>query len=123
VSAARPILLVEDDPDMRDALADVLVEEGFSVHTAADGLEALELLPGLPRPCTVLLDWLMPRLGGAGLLQRLAERGALEGLRVLVTTYYEGPIAGEGVTQVLRKPYDIGELLQLLAPERFLHAP
>ena len=42
MSSAEPILLVEDDPDMRDALADVLVEEGFSVHTAADGLEALE---------------------------------------------------------------------------------
>nr|WP_228531213.1 MULTISPECIES: response regulator [Myxococcaceae] len=115
--------MVEDDPDMRDALADVLVEEGFSVHTAADGLEALELLPVLPRPCTVLLDWLMPRLGGAGLLQRLSEKGALEGLRVLVTTYYEGPIAGDGVARVLRKPYDIGELLHWLDPQRFPHAP
>ena len=38
-----PVLLVEDDPDLRGALAEVLTEEGFTVHTAQDGREALHL--------------------------------------------------------------------------------
>jgi two-component system, chemotaxis family, chemotaxis protein CheY len=113
-AAPSPILLVEDDPDLRETLADVLSEEGFRVHSAADGLEALALLGQLPRPCVVLLDWLMPRLDGAGLLHRLAERDAFEGLTILVTTNYLGRIPDERVTRVMRKPYDVGDLLQLL---------
>lgn len=99
---------------MREVLQDVLHEEGFAVSAAADGVEALAVLPTLPRPCVLLLDWLMPRLDGAGLLQRLEEDGALAQLTVIVTTGYVGPIEDERVARVLRKPHDMGELLQVL---------
>jgi two-component system, chemotaxis family, chemotaxis protein CheY len=109
-----PILLVEDDPDVREVLQDVLHEEGFAVSSAADGLEALAVLPTLPRPCVLLLDWLMPRLDGAGLLERLEQEGTLAQLTVIVTTGYSGAIEDERVARVLRKPHDMGELLQVL---------
>jgi CheY-like chemotaxis protein len=63
------VLIVEDDPDVREMLATLLSMEGFYAVGAEDGLEALHLLrtvrhraPGTP--CLVLLDLKMPRLGG-----------------------------------------------------------
>jgi CheY-like chemotaxis protein len=63
------VLIVEDDPDVRDMLAALLAMEGFHAVGAEDGLEALHLLRavrhGAPEtPCLVLLDLKMPRLGG-----------------------------------------------------------
>lgn len=109
-----PVLLVEDDPDVSGALAEILREEGYVVATAADGLEALRLLPMLPRPCVVVLDGLMPRLDGAGLLERLQEGQGLAGLSVVVTTVSDARIRDPKVSLVLRKPYDVGELLRAL---------
>jgi CheY-like chemotaxis protein len=63
------VLIVEDDPDVRDMLAALLAMEGFHAVGAEDGLEALHLLRTVRRrapktPCLVLLDLKMPRLGG-----------------------------------------------------------
>jgi two-component system response regulator CpxR len=58
------LLVVDDDRDMREALRDVLVEEGYRVVLAADGKVALGLLPSLPRPCGVILDITMPVMSG-----------------------------------------------------------
>src|SRR5262249_8198798 len=59
----RNILLVEDDPDPRDALQDVLAECGHRVATAHDGIEALSAMTWF-HPDVVLLDLLMPRMDG-----------------------------------------------------------
>lgn len=63
------ILIVEDDPDVREMLATLLSMEGFYAVGAEDGLEALHLLRTVRHrapatPCLVLLDLKMPRLGG-----------------------------------------------------------
>ena len=56
------VLLVEDDSDVRDALAAVLEEFGFVVCEAIDGQEALDQLAAGYRPCAILLDLMMPRM-------------------------------------------------------------
>lgn len=68
------ILVVEDDPDIRTALRDLLEDEGFRVATAAHGEQALEKLrqPG-PAPAIILLDLMMPVMDG--LKFREAQRG------------------------------------------------
>jgi CheY-like chemotaxis protein len=63
------VLIVEDDPDVREMLASLLSMEGFYAVGAEDGLEALHLLRTVRHrapetPCLVLLDLKMPRLGG-----------------------------------------------------------
>src|SRR5215217_7678434 len=63
------ILIVEDDPDVREMLETLLSTEGFYVVGAEDGLEALHLLRIVRHrapevPCLILLDLTMPRLGG-----------------------------------------------------------
>jgi CheY-like chemotaxis protein len=61
------ILLVDDDRDVRDTLAECFGGLGCTVVTAADGVEAMQRLGESLTPCFVLLDVNMPRLGGAEL--------------------------------------------------------
>jgi CheY-like chemotaxis protein len=68
-SPAGNVLIVEDDPDVREMLSTLLATEGFHAVTAEDGLEALHLLRTVRHrapeiPCLILLDLKMPRLGG-----------------------------------------------------------
>jgi two-component system, chemotaxis family, chemotaxis protein CheY len=108
------VLVIDDDPDIREALSEVLSEEGFWVHDAVDGHDALERLSRLPRPCVLLLDWRMPRLDGKGLLDALETRGALGGLTVLVQTATPADVHDARVSQVLPKPLDLGDILGAL---------
>ena len=64
-TSTRTILVVDDDFDVREALCDVLREEGFSVDAAADGVEALDYLRSHEAPRLILLDLMMPRMDGA----------------------------------------------------------
>jgi CheY-like chemotaxis protein len=62
----RLILVVDDDAAIRESLADVLADEGYSVITATNGIDALEKLraQGKARPCVILLDLMMPLMNG-----------------------------------------------------------
>src|ERR1700709_728760 len=67
--SAGNVLIVEDDPEVREMLTQLLATEGFNAVAAEDGLEALHLLRTVRHrapdiPCLVLLDLKMPRLGG-----------------------------------------------------------
>ena len=67
----RRVLLVEDDPGMRDAIRSLLERVGFSVASARDGLEAWELLARGPRPIAILVDLYTPRMTGHDLVARV----------------------------------------------------
>lgn len=70
---ARPILLVEDDARLRDALAETLRLSGFKVLPAADGSEALRILEGTP-VAAVVTDYQMAPMDGSALLAQVRER-------------------------------------------------
>lgn len=59
------ILLVEDDFDVREALAETLRDEGYAVDCVGDGEQALQYLRGGGRPGLILLDLMMPRMSGS----------------------------------------------------------
>jgi two-component system, OmpR family, response regulator ResD len=68
------ILIVDDEPMVRDVLTRYLEQEGFTVRTAEDGPEALELAASAA-PDLVVLDLMLPGLDGLEVLRRLRERG------------------------------------------------
>ena len=59
-----PVLLVEDDLDIAEAILDVLMDEGYEVAHATNGREALDLLQSEPEPSVILLDLMMPEMDG-----------------------------------------------------------
>ena len=68
------ILVVDDEPSVRDALDRALRMDGYKVQLAADGREALDALAAAP-PDAVVLDVLMPQLGGIEVCRRLRDAG------------------------------------------------
>jgi two-component system chemotaxis response regulator CheY len=110
-SAPHPILVVEDDADVRECLADILSGEGYFVHTAADGRDALGALERIPQPCVVLLDLMMPGMNGWDFLEAIRQTPALSDLPVVIVSAYQGPSG----FPVLHKPVDLDELLRVVA--------
>jgi DNA-binding response OmpR family regulator len=106
------VLVVEDDRGVRDLLVTVLSAEGFAVRTARDGLEGLLKLR-ICAPAAVVLDIMMPDVGGLRVLDELAEEHAE--IPVIVVT--GKPEAAEqacerlGSENVFHKPFDIDELV------------
>jgi CheY-like chemotaxis protein len=80
------ILVVDDDADLRDALHDVLREEGYAVVLASNGREALRLLPTLKRPCGILLDIAMPVMNGTEFFDAMSGLPAFADIPVVVLT-------------------------------------
>src|SRR5687768_7304731 len=78
--ADATVLVVEDEPSIREMLALVLEDEGLRVVTAGDGIDALRVVEVEP-PAVVLTDLMMPRLDGHGLIERLrAARVPVKGI-------------------------------------------
>ena len=69
---APSILVVDDEPDIRDNLRDILTDLGYDVDTAADGAEALDLV-GKKHYDVALLDLRMPGMDGLELYRRIKE--------------------------------------------------
>jgi CheY-like chemotaxis protein len=59
------VLVVDDDEDIRETLAQVLMDEGFTVASAENGQDALDYLEGHEAPCVIVLDLMMPVMTGA----------------------------------------------------------
>jgi len=81
----RIIFVVDDDPGIRDSLADVLKDEGYKVVTAVDGRDALiKLRIEGPAPCVILLDLMMPVMNGTQFYAEQQRDPALAGIPVVV---------------------------------------
>ena len=110
------ILIVEDEANARAALTTILLEEGFEVAVAANGEEALALLPGFA-PAAVLADVRMPRMDGMTLLKRAREQGS-DAVFVMMTAFASVEAAVEamraGAENYLVKPLDTNAVLVVL---------
>lgn len=108
-----PILIIDDQEGIREILKLSLEEDGFQTYSAANGLEALEVLRKIPRPCLILLDLMMPVMDGKGFIEAIKRDESLAQLKipiVLITAFNQDPI--EGVQGILNKPMDMDSLLK-----------
>jgi len=110
----RTVLVVDDDPGIRESVTEVLSTEGYRVLEAADGVEALRRLDKLEGRCVVLLDLAMPRMNGLELLTELSGTAEAERFPVLVMSAnaHPGELAFPQVVALLRKPFELDELLR-----------
>lgn len=111
-SLGKRILVVDDDDSIRRLVATILRRSGFIVDTARDGFEAIEYL-GLADYDAILLDLMMPRIDGFGVIGYLREHD-IERLQqtIVMTAYAPDNIHSEAVWTILTKPFDIEVLLR-----------
>jgi CheY-like chemotaxis protein len=112
-----PILVVEDDLDLRETLAETLEHRGFDVITAANGLEALKLLRSRASPPSViLLDLMMPVMDGYGFLEEQRNDPELAAIPLAIVT------AGHNIDHnrlgthapIVPKPFNVPQLLGVI---------
>jgi CheY-like chemotaxis protein len=107
------ILVVEDDDDIREVLVEILYEQGYASCTASNGEEALAFLRAAGPPCLILLDQMMPVMGGEELIGVLRMTPALASVPICVLTADVRFATGD-VDAVITKPIDEGALMKVV---------
>ena len=107
----RPVLVVDDEPDIRFLLRTTLELAGYGVVEAAHGEEALEQVRHSP-PQLVVTDQMMPRMNGAELIERLRADGSTKAIPIVMISGTRGIRAGADA--LLAKPFDPSELVVLV---------
>ena len=110
-----PVLVIDDDPTVRDLMDRFLVKQGFSVITAASGIEGLRLAREA-RPAAITLDVMMPDLDGWTVLAALKGDPALADIPVILVTIVDEKARGYslGATDYMVKPIDRERLAAVL---------
>jgi two-component system response regulator MprA len=114
MSDRRSILVVDDDADLRDTVADAFEEAGYAVTTAGNGHEALQTLRAGTHPSVILLDLMMPEMDGWGFRAEQLRDSTIASIPVVVFTAYALPDEAAKVlkaSSVLRKPILLKDLL------------
>jgi CheY-like chemotaxis protein len=110
----RGVLIIDDDPEMRSALAYALAEAGYAVRCAENGRAALEVLVGGGElPGLILLDLVMPVMNGGQFLAALQEDARLASLPVVIMSALGNPDVAAGL-ELLSKPLELDKLLGLV---------
>lgn len=106
------VLIVDDEPIVREVVSDYLKRDGFSVEPAADGLEALSVFAAV-RPDLVLLDLMLPELDGLEVCRRIRAESNVPIIMVTAKSEETDTIIGLGVgaDDYLSKPFSPRELV------------
>jgi CheY-like chemotaxis protein len=111
----RPaVLIVDDDAEIRDLVGDCLEAEGYQVHTAPDGRQALDALRRGLRPSVIFLDLMMPVVSGFDVLIALRNSPDWRSIPVVIfTASHVGKARDlDGAFEILRKPASLDEVLE-----------
>jgi CheY-like chemotaxis protein len=107
---SRKVLIVEDDREIRESLAELLEDEGYNARTAPSGGEGLELLRKEPEPPgVILLDLMMPGVDGFQFRQVQAGDPAIAKIPVVImsaSTDLQSNAKRLGAQAYLKKPFD-----------------
>ena len=119
---ANDVLVVDDDPDMVEAMLLVLGQAHYPCRSAANGQQALDAVADRI-PAVVLLDMLMPVMDGWQFEQELHARHGRDVPIVVVTAAEHGRARSHevGADEVLSKPFNVSDLLNIV--ERYIRRP
>jgi CheY-like chemotaxis protein len=109
-----PLLVVDDDADIRESLRDFLEEEGYRVLTAANGREALDMIGSLGETPILLLDLLMPVMSGWEVLDALRTERSTVPVIVLSAAADSSKVLTSGAQRFIPKPLRLDDLLEAL---------
>jgi CheY-like chemotaxis protein len=113
-SHKKTIMIVDDEIGILEVLDSILTDAGYNVITAMNGREAVARLDE-SRPDLVLMDFMMPMLDGAGVLQYMRSHDGLKAIPVILASALSENTIRErctGYNAFLRKPFKTGRLME-----------
>ena len=113
----RNVLVVDDDPSIRNLVAEELRYRGYSVIVARNGSEALDCLD-VTTPDVIVLDLMMPVMDGWTFLEHYRNQAGRRSVPIIAVSaegYLLPGYEALGVTAFLRKPFDLNELVDRIA--------
>jgi DNA-binding response OmpR family regulator len=117
-TAVSRVLVIEDDVDIQQALAQVLADDGYNVECASDGAEGLsKVRAGSEKPAVIILDMWMPGMDGFAFRRAQLDLPETAEIPVVVVTaagVAPTEMAALGLAYVLRKPVDLDILLRVV---------
>jgi DNA-binding response OmpR family regulator len=114
IDPQRSVLIVEDEPSFREALVMAIGDEGYDVHSASNGAEAIDLLEHVT-PDIIILDIHMPIMDGPAFLTEYRSRHEhCAPVIICSTRRHDATISRLDVSAFLNKPVDIDELLDAI---------
>lgn len=113
------VLVIDDDPNVRDLLSKHIRQLGYQVHTAASGKQGLELAQEL-KPQLITLDVMMPQMDGWAVLSELKSKPHLQNIPVVMLSMVENQELGYslGAAEYLIKPVEQHKIAQVLTKYR-----
>ena len=114
--SCHSILVVDDDPDTRDSLAEILGDEGYRVSGAQNGQDALTFLHTQKPPSLILLDMTMPEMDGWRFRLEQQKNPSLSAIPVVILSARQDIREAAltlGAADYLRKPIHVDSLLEI----------
>ena len=115
------ILIVEDDDELRDILAELCTMNGYQSELASNGAEALNLMRQNGAYDLVIVDFLMPEMSGAEFIKKAREeKGNMPIIVISACDDVENAFLAIGANFFLRKPFDpdrLGKAIEIIAQE------
>ena len=114
-STCGGILVVDDDPDIRESLREVLEDEGYEVACVGNGREALDHLKAAsPPPCVILLDLMMPVMDGWQFRREQKQNPAIADIPLIVITATGKRPVLIDAAELVMKPLDLNRLFEAI---------
>ncbi len=110
------VLVVDDEPTIRELIAEVLAEWGYRVETAANGAEALQRM-SRHLPHAIVLDLMMPQLDATGFVQLKRLNPRFDSIPILLVTAAFGAVEAAqqlGAQACLTKPFELDDLMAVV---------
>ncbi len=108
------ILVVDDDPDIRESLREVLEDEGHATVTVTNGREALDYLRSGKRPCVILLDLMMPVMDGWQFRREQKQDPSIADIPLIVITATGKRPVLIDADELVMKPLDLTRLFEAI---------
>ena len=113
----KPVMIIDDNPDILSAMEALLIGDGIEPVVARDGLEAIRLMESGKIPCVILLDNAMPRMNGAQFLSAMREHPKFAEIPVYVISAsgdFDGSASTAGIAGFIHKPFDPDKILKII---------
>lgn len=110
----KNVLIIEDDQDIRESIKDALEMEGYTVTVATNGKEGLDSLKNNAQSCIILLDMIMPLMGGREFLDIIKKDLNLSLIPVFIHSAVANKNNTEGSVGFIKKPADLEEILNVV---------